>query len=277
MSKSASEVGCILANWQVKRDKVRVAQSQAEAENQRRAEWQQAQYALLDCDHNLATHLGRRHSWKEMTKEYAARLCAWVGLWPSHEVSALQNLPLLSPEEEQLHPGTSAAAHLALRLVTVAHLGNKKEVRDLFDQLRDDHLADSRAREDMRELRRLVLLWLHHRLQDVVAENRKAEQTLEVPGHATPPRSSGGTAMGPTVDDEDEKILRALADNAPRLLTQDDLEAQCRVSRRTISKRMKNLLQDDLVAQPKGPKRGTTIAGEGLKLLKRIDAAKPAQ
>jgi hypothetical protein len=271
-------VNRILANWRGKREKVRATQCQDQAETQQRAEWLQAYYALLDCEANLRTRLGRQPLWQEMTKEYAARLCAWVGLWDSRDVSALRRLPLLSPQEEQLHPGTHEAVEVALGLVRLARLGKRHEVQDQLDRLRHDHVADARAREDIRELRRRVLLWIHFRIQDVLKNNTKAKQTPQEsePAPSPFPRSGGGLA-GPTIDDEDEKILRALRKSAPLLLTQDDLQAATRVSRRTICERMKGLLQDELVARPKGLKSGTTIAEKGLALLKQIDAAKLAQ
>jgi hypothetical protein len=81
----------------------------------------------------------------------------------------------------------------------------------------------------------------------------------------------------PSVDDEDERILRTLAAHAPRRLTQDQIEANSGVSRRTISPRIQQLLADGLVSQPKGPNRGTTITEKGWAVLKQIDAAKRAQ
>jgi hypothetical protein len=87
------------------------------------------------------------------------------------------------------------------------------------------------------------------------------------------------TASMPTVDDEDETILRTLRKAHPRRLTQDQIEArsQPRVSRRTISARMTNLVRDGLVAYPSGRNQGATITEDGLRLLGQIDSAKPAQ
>jgi hypothetical protein len=79
------------------------------------------------------------------------------------------------------------------------------------------------------------------------------------------------------VDDEDIMILRTLAGHTPRLLTQDKLEAESRISRRTISARTKSLLAAGLIAQPKGPKSGTTITEIGRTLLRRIDDTKLAR
>jgi hypothetical protein len=88
-----------------------------------------------------------------------------------------------------------------------------------------------------------------------------------------------GPPAPPTVDDEDEKILRALKKAYPRRLTQDQIEARShpRVSRRTVSDRMPCLLRDGLVAYPNGPNKGVTITEAGLSLLGQLDAAKPAQ
>jgi len=80
-----------------------------------------------------------------------------------------------------------------------------------------------------------------------------------------------------TMDGQDEAILRALKKRHPRLLTQDELELESEISRRTISAKMKPLREAGLVAQPKGPKKGTTITPKGLELLKQVDKAQPAQ
>jgi hypothetical protein len=72
------------------------------------------------------------------------------------------------------------------------------------------------------------------------------------------------------VDDEDVRILRSLAKAAPLRLTQDQIEAESGVSRRTIYARMPSLLAASLVAQPKGPKSGTTITPAGIDLLKKL-------
>jgi hypothetical protein len=77
-----------------------------------------------------------------------------------------------------------------------------------------------------------------------------------------------GTPLG--IDFQDERILQALADDTPRLLTQDEIEAESRIPRRTISARMNSLLIHRLVIQPKGPKSGTTITEDGKKLLKKL-------
>jgi hypothetical protein len=76
------------------------------------------------------------------------------------------------------------------------------------------------------------------------------------------------------LDDEDERILRALGVVAPRLLTIEEIEEASRVSRKTISKRMGNLLQAGLVHRPNGPKRGATITSDGKAMLTRIAGAK---
>jgi hypothetical protein len=87
--------------------------------------------------------------------------------------------------------------------------------------------------------------------------------------------AGGGTS--PNLDDEDERILRALAKRSPQLQTLDAIEADSRVSRRTISVRIKALLKVGLVSRPRGPKSGTTITQAGLHALKRIDSAKLAR
>src|SRR5262249_45380644 len=77
----------------------------------------------------------------------------------------------------------------------------------------------------------------------------------------------------PALAEEDKRILRALAAKRPRLQTQDQIEIESRVSRRTICERMKTLLKAGLAVRPKGPKSGTTITERELNLLKQIDAA----
>jgi DNA-binding transcriptional ArsR family regulator len=81
----------------------------------------------------------------------------------------------------------------------------------------------------------------------------------------------------PALDDEDVRILRALAEQRPTLQTPDQIETGSRVSHRTISARLQSLRKDGLVQQPKGPKSGTAITKDGLNLLKKIDAANPAR
>lgn len=81
----------------------------------------------------------------------------------------------------------------------------------------------------------------------------------------------------PALDDEDERILRALAKKPSSLQTQDAIAAESEVSRRTISDRMKLLLHHGLVERPKGPKSGTRITPAGQTLLKQIDDAKLAR
>jgi hypothetical protein len=99
---------------------------------------------------------------------------------------------------------------------------------------------------------------------------------------AAPPTNRDGKPAEPpgsipAVDEEDVRILRALEKRAPVLLTQDEIEAESRVSRRTISNRIPRLLSEGLVVQPKGTKSGTTISHSGRQLLNRIDGANPAQ
>jgi hypothetical protein len=89
--------------------------------------------------------------------------------------------------------------------------------------------------------------------------------------------ASAQQEVQPAIDDEDERILRALQKAAPRLLNQYDLETNSKVSRRTISKRLPQLLRYDLVSQPKGIKSGTIITPAGRTVLDQIDRAKVAQ
>jgi RIO-like serine/threonine protein kinase len=79
------------------------------------------------------------------------------------------------------------------------------------------------------------------------------------------------------LSEEDESILRALADQPFRLHTQDQIETASKVSRRTISSRLPRLLECALVDQPDGLKSGTRITLRGLALLRRIDSANRAR
>jgi hypothetical protein len=81
----------------------------------------------------------------------------------------------------------------------------------------------------------------------------------------------------PAVDEEDLRILQCVANAAPRLLSQDEIEAESRISRRTISKRLRGLLESGLVRQPKGPKSGTTITPDGQTLLAKLNPPGRAQ
>lgn len=78
------------------------------------------------------------------------------------------------------------------------------------------------------------------------------------------------------IDAEDESILAALLKNKPKLLTQEEIESESRVSRRTVSTRMANLLASSLVQQPRGPRSGTTIAPDGEAILTQISRAQSA-
>jgi hypothetical protein len=79
----------------------------------------------------------------------------------------------------------------------------------------------------------------------------------------------------PAVDAEDIAILQALSRRAPRLLTQDEIEAECKgnPTRRTISARAKRLINDGLIETPHGPKSGYTITPPGKHVLALIDGS----
>jgi hypothetical protein len=217
MSRTTLAIGGIVANWKAKREKTSVDQKKEQAEAQQWTDRQQAYLALLDSERNLKTQLGRPPTWEEWANEYTARLSAWAALWTGGEVDEIQNLPPLSQEEEQIHPGITEARSIAVHLLTLAHQGAQKEVRNLLDHLRDDHLADDRSRDHIRELRRLVVIWLHGRLEDALTIN-KAERP---PGSMEPATTKVMPVMclgdrnyriGETllvVDDSEETILQA--------------------------------------------------------------------
>jgi hypothetical protein len=128
--------------------------------------------------------------------------------------------------------------------------------------------------QDWEALRRVLLI----EIATTAAARSRAAGAAPQPKAAA---ESGAAAAAPPIqsatDDEDERILHALAKHSPRLLTQDAIEAESRVSRRTISNRIKQLLKAGLITQPKGPKSGTTISDSGLELLKQIDRTRPAR
>lgn len=84
-------------------------------------------------------------------------------------------------------------------------------------------------------------------------------------------------ALPVAVDEEDEQILRALLDDRPRLMKQDDIQAYARVSRKTISQRTPTLLASGLVTRPKGKNGGITITADGEQILAKIDGRKGTQ
>src|SRR5262249_44631723 len=74
----------------------------------------------------------------------------------------------------------------------------------------------------------------------------------------------------PAVDEEDILILTALAKGRPRLLMLYDIEAEARLSRKTVSKRLKTMADAALIDWPRGPRGGVTITAAGLELLARV-------
>jgi hypothetical protein len=116
----------------------------------------------------------------------------------------------------------------------------------------------------------LVANSLREWANDMEAEDARRQQWV-----ASGP--AGQSLHMPAVDDEDVRILRALFKYAPRLLTQDQIEAESRVSRKTVSPRIRGLVQAGWAAQPKGKKSGTTITQVGRNLLAQIDGTKTTQ
>ncbi|GEM_PF-4234349 len=85
---------------------------------------------------------------------------------------------------------------------------------------------------------------------------------------------AGAVAIGdpPTVDDDDVRILRALAKHFPHRRSGEQIEKDSGVSRKTIGKRLPDLCNGGWVIQPKGPRKGTAITDTGKSLLKLMDA-----
>jgi DNA-binding MarR family transcriptional regulator len=106
-----------------------------------------------------------------------------------------------------------------------------------------------------------------------------SEQMVQAPAAAAPevsatvPPESATVAPTPPrgVDEETARIIEALAENAPMLLTQEAIEHEARVARRTVSARLPKLLDAGWVEQPNGPKSGTTITDAGKTLLAQIE------
>jgi hypothetical protein len=116
------------------------------------------------------------------------------------------------------------------------------------------------------------------------ATTESLETQKECPAHSVPeelvvPLASGLArliAAGASVDDEDLSVLRALARRFPHRLTQARIAAETnapRVCRRTVAKRVPQLLREGLVALPRGKKGGYVITDAGRALLAR--AARP--
>lgn len=120
----------------------------------------------------------------------------------------------------------------------------------------------------------------------VTAENRKGVDDMKshVTSEATKlvdvvkePHAPVDDAETVAVDDEDLRILRALQLHEPKLITQYTIVAESRVSRRTISDRLPQLIKLGLACQPKGPKSGAGITTKGKETIRRADRAKNAQ
>jgi len=79
------------------------------------------------------------------------------------------------------------------------------------------------------------------------------------------------------IDYEDETILRHLSKTSPRLQTVYDIEAETRITKKTVSKRLTALIETGLAERPKGKRSGITITSTGRGVLQEIDVTSPAQ
>jgi hypothetical protein len=202
-----------------------------------------------------------------------------IAPWPSEvrsepRANAVASLPRSNVVARLPHQRTNRSAYCGCRLCNRANASGKTlsrtapygqvgyDIRDL------NHVPRRLQKTDERGLIKKLWLEFHRRWpteatmisDDMLGPSKKA---------ATPAAQTGP----PNVDAEDVLILRALKAAHPHRLTQDQIEANSRVSRKTISQRMKDLLASGLVSQPKGPRSGTVITESGLNLLKQLEAA----
>jgi hypothetical protein len=85
---------------------------------------------------------------------------------------------------------------------------------------------------------------------------------------------AGKTPLLDAVDEEDILILKAMKDQAPRLLTVAQIQGFSNVSKKTIGPRLNDLIEKKRACRPKGPKMGATITPVGISLLEKCVASK---
>jgi DNA-binding HxlR family transcriptional regulator len=87
-----------------------------------------------------------------------------------------------------------------------------------------------------------------------------------VPTENAPPTKKSADAVSYVADEEDRRILAALAAWPNQLLTAENIRDTSRVSVKTVSERLRDMIEAGLVERPRGPKRGARITPRGLDL-----------
>jgi hypothetical protein len=82
------------------------------------------------------------------------------------------------------------------------------------------------------------------------------------------------TDRDPGLDHEDVSILTALNAQAPKLIAGSELESNANVSRKTVGKRLNELIARGLAERPKGKRGGATITARGKALLGKCPGPK---
>lgn len=75
-----------------------------------------------------------------------------------------------------------------------------------------------------------------------------------------------------SIDEESEKILRALVRMRPRLVDLYDLETDTHISRKTVGSRVNGLIERRLAERPNGPRGGVGVTDAGARLVAELDA-----
>jgi hypothetical protein len=161
-------------------------------------------------------------------------------------------------------PGTIEAQHIAL------HTAFKEIVRR--GKLRDIYEGRAVTASRGKDVKRLPA----NLLTRLVQSARKVEQGLAVLPDEDDKEDHNTQAQLPSVDEEDLRILWTLAHDAPRRLTQDQIEGRSGpggISKKTISKRMPVLEKKKLVRRPDGKKAGYELTPLGYDLLRRDNPA----
>jgi hypothetical protein len=122
--------------------------------------------------------------------------------------------------------------------------------------------------------------WLRDATKNALAHRRKTQAALA--GERQPAETAAPTSDDTSpneqiaLDDEDVNILNALKRNAPRLLSQEQIEGHSGVGRKTISKRLKALEAHGLISR-RGKKGGCTITQKGIDTMTKLPSAKNTQ
>lgn len=91
---------------------------------------------------------------------------------------------------------------------------------------------------------------------------------------AIPTKLAAESPDAEALDDNEIQILSELYDTAPALCTNYALEAATRISRKTIGKRLQRLRALDLVAHPRGERKGATLTKKGYDLVEGLRSRK---